>query len=70
MGGGVPAAIKRRLSLAAGLGGVPGWSRSSPEKVSLERGGRGRAREVIKKDAAGGTALCRRSVEAPTLPWD
>lgn len=41
MGGGVPAAIKRRLTLAAGRGGVLGSSRSSPERVSLEEGREG-----------------------------
>lgn len=43
---------------------------SSGERVSLEGGARERAREIIRKDAAGGTALCRRWLEAPTLPCD
>lgn len=43
---------------------------SSGERVSLEVGARDCAREITRKDAAGGTALCRRWLEAPTLPCD
>ena len=43
---------------------------SSGERVNLEWGAREHAREIIRKDAAGGTALCRRWLEAPTLPCD
>ena len=50
-------------------GGVPVVA-SSGERVSLEWGAREHAPEIIRKDAAGGTALCRRWLEAPTLPCD
>ena len=43
---------------------------SSGERVSLEGGASDCAREIVGKDAAGGTALCRRWLEAPTLPCD
>lgn len=55
---------------APGVGVGSRVAASSGERVSLEGGAREHALEIIGKDAAGGTALCRRWLEAPTLPCD